>query len=103
MGYKCDICGKSLGSLKQLRDHGIVHSSERNYQCPDCDRTFRRRDDLTDHKRKHEKDVLKQKPFACQYCPYRGGSSSLLGHHKKQKHNAEFEDEKKQREKLKIK
>ena len=101
--YKCEVCSKTCGSLQQLRDHRIVHTGERNFQCQDCDRKFKKRDDLTDHRRKHEKTVEKQKPFACQYCPYRGGSSSLLYHHKKQKHKSELQEEKKEREKSKIK
>ena len=101
--YKCEICNKTCGNLDQLKDHGLIHNDERSFQCKDCDQKFRRRGLLIDHKRKHEKSVHKQKPYACQHCPYRGASSSLLWHHKKQKHKAEFEDEKKEKEKAKIK
>ena len=97
--YKCETCNKTCGSLKQLRDHGIVHSGERNFQCQDCERKFRCKTDLLDHKRSH----TGEKPFACQHCPYRGGSSSLLYHHMRQKHRAEFEDEKKEKERARIK
>ena len=100
--YKCEYCGKSCGSSVQLKDHVIIHTGERRFQCPVCDRKFKKRDDLTDHKRTHETDILKQKPFACEYCPYRGGSRSLLRHHKLQKHKVEFEEEKRERELSKI-
>ena len=36
--------------------------------------------------------------FRCPYCDYRGSSSSLLNHHKRRAHVAEFDMEKKEKE-----
>ena len=97
--YKCEVCQKSFGNSYQLQKHGIVHSDERNFHCEECGRDFKKKEYLVDHMRSH----TGEKPFACQYCPYRGASWGLLYHHKKQKHKAEFEEEKKQKEDAKIK
>ena len=97
--YKCHDCKKSFGYPGQLQRHKVVHSGEKNFQCEECGRKFKKKECLTDHKRTH----TGEKPFACQHCPYRGTSSSLLAHHKKQKHKAIFEEERKQKEKAKIK
>ena len=43
-----------------------------------------------------------EKPFACQYCLYKGSSKSLLYHHKKQVHKAEFAEEKRLKEEAKV-
>ena len=53
-----------------------------------------------DHKTAHHRG---EKPFACQYCPYRGTSSSLLWHHKRQRHKVEHEEEKKDKDKVRMK
>ena len=97
--FKCHDCERSFGSSQNLQKHKIVHSGERNFQCEECGQKFKKRQDVKDHRRSH----TGEKPFACQHCPYRGASSSLLYHHKKQKHKAEFEEEKKQKENAKIK
>ena len=39
----------------------------------------------------------------CNFCSYRGSSSSLLYHHRKQAHKAELELERKEKERHKIK
>ena len=98
--YKCEVCKKTCASQQSLKRHILVHSDERNVECPDCDRKFKDKGDLSDHKWSAHTGV---KHFACQHCPYRGATSSLLYHHKRQKHKAEFEEEKKEKEKTKIK
>ena len=44
-----------------------------------------------------------EKPYACNFCSYKGSSSSLLYHHRRQTHKTELELERKERERLKVK
>ena len=97
--FKCNDCEKSFASSQQLRRHNIVHTGEKPLQCDECGKKLGKKGDLEDHIRTH----TGEKPFACQLCPYKGSSKSLLYHHKKQKHKAEFAEERKQKEEAKIK
>ena len=98
--YQCKTCKRSFGDGGILKTHIFhVHSEERNFPCDICGTKLRKKTDLVDHMRAHSGE----KPFACQYCSYRASSTSLLYHHKKQRHRAEFYEEKKEKEKAKIK
>ena len=96
--FRCQECKKSFSTPSQLKKHLNAHNGVRPFQCDQCGRGLKDKKDLEDHKRTH----TGEKPFACQYCSYRGSSKSLLYHHKKQRHKAEFEEERKQKEAAKI-
>ena len=87
--FQCETCKKSFGSGNALRRHRLVHSGERSFTYDECGRQLKEKKDLIEHKRAHSGEKL----YACQYCPYRGTSSSLLWHHKRQRHKAEHEEE----------
>jgi len=97
--FKCGECKKSFGCPRSLKAHEIVHTGEKKFQCDECGRQFRRIGMLKDHKISH----TGRKDFVCEYCAYRGATWSLLYHHRRQKHKAEFEEEKKRKEDAKIK
>ena len=99
--HQCETCKKSFGNGCSLKKHtDLVHNDVRNFPCDECDKRFQKRGDLVDHKTAHHRG---EKPFACQYCPYRGTSSSLLWHHKRQRHKVEHEEEKKDKDKVRMK
>ena len=52
-GHPCPICFKSFVSEQQLRQHDLVHSNERKYQCQYCDRTFKQLSHVQQHTRRH--------------------------------------------------
>ena len=98
--YQCAICKQTFGEGGTLKKHiMIVHTEESNFPCSICGKNLRQKKDLVDHLRAHSGE----KPFACPYCPYRASSTSLLYHHKKQRHRAEFDEERNEKEKAKIK
>ncbi|XP_055639127.1 zinc finger protein 678-like [Toxorhynchites rutilus septentrionalis] len=71
---KCEICGKSVAYMK---DHMRMHSEQKKYKCPDCDRSFSQSNNLVYHMRKH----TGEKPFACDKCDKRFiCKSHLLSH-----------------------
>lgn len=58
---KCEICGKVVTYMKY---HMRIHSGEKKYQCPQCDRSFSQSNNLLYHVRTH----TGEKPFACDKC-----------------------------------
>lgn len=39
----CQLCGKTCKDRRALQKHSWVHSSERSYSCPKCDKRFHSR------------------------------------------------------------
>ena len=93
----CSICNKSFSDHSSLKRHGLVHQEEGKFPCDICGKVLKKRDSLRDHMRTHNGE----KPFHCNYCHYRGSSSSLLAHHKKQRHPDEVREEKRLKEETK--
>lgn len=54
--FRCETCGRSLGSAGAWREHrDCVHSEERRFACGVCGSTFKRQRDVRTHcARKHE-------------------------------------------------
>lgn len=64
-GFKCDKCGKILGSRRNLSRHlAMMHRLDLSYECKSCLKNFRSHVDFVVHMRSH--DVLK--PFHCSKC-----------------------------------
>ena len=61
----CNICGKKLGNLKNLKKHYKLHSGLRNYKCKFCDKSYKRSDHLNRHMITHQEEKT---PFECNYC-----------------------------------
>ena len=96
--FKCNDCNKSFASAGELKRHNNSHTGEKPFQCSECGQGLYTKEDLVDHLRTH----TGEKPFACQYCLYKGSSKSLLYHHKKQVHKAEFAEERRRKEEANI-
>ena len=48
--YQCSLCAKNFNSKRKLTLHKIVHSDERNFVCVKCNRRFKHRTSLNNHK-----------------------------------------------------
>ncbi|NXE30027.1 ZN189 protein, partial [Ardeotis kori] len=46
-------CGKSFVCRSWLVRHRMTHTGERPYKCSQCDKTYRRKDYLLSHQRRH--------------------------------------------------
>ena len=44
--YPCDICGKKFTRPQHVTRHKILHTGEKPFACPNCNRTFNREDKL---------------------------------------------------------
>lgn len=50
---KCTICGHLVVDKRTLREHMISHSEERNEQCPECDKCYKTKKNLSVHRKIH--------------------------------------------------
>ncbi|XP_064109566.1 PR domain zinc finger protein 10-like [Macrobrachium nipponense] len=54
MPHICSICGKEMPSVDKLKIHMLSHSDRRDFLCPDCGKSFKRKDKMREHsKRMH--------------------------------------------------
>lgn len=62
--FSCNVCGKTFGSVKNLKIHWRCHTGEKPYECIQCGRSFYQAGDLTKHIRVH----TGEKPYPCHHC-----------------------------------
>ena len=60
----CDVCGKIFIDSKSVKDHMVIHSTERKFACETCGKSFRTKQCLKQHSFIH----AEVKPFICSYC-----------------------------------
>lgn len=55
--FQCSVCGKSLASRQNLKEHSFIHSGDKPYACkePGCGMSFRQGTHLSSHKKTHQK------------------------------------------------
>ena len=55
--YECKVCDAKMHSMKILKSHSLIHTTETPFSCPieNCDQRFNNGGSLFHHKRKHKK------------------------------------------------
>lgn len=74
--FSCTNCSKKFAIERHLRDH--MRSHVNHYKCPQCDMTCASPSTLTNHIRYRH---TKEKPFACEFCAYRGKTPADIKSH----------------------
>ena len=84
--FVCNKCDQRFKTIEGYKKHHSVHTNVRPFDCPqnDCNKTFKRKSDLTAHQSIHL-----NKPFKCKKCDQLfSDKNSLISHkcfHYKQK------------------
>ena len=66
-GLTCEVCGRVFGKRAKLQEHMLIHTGERPFQCPQCDKGFRRKSHLARHiSLLHSQSG--EKPHQCPQC-----------------------------------
>ena len=79
--WKCPHCFKIMNTSEKMKKHMMIHI-QKPYKCDICNRGFKRKDHLNEHRRTH----TGEKPYACHLCSFRSTQSSNLKSHIRNKH-----------------
>ncbi|KAJ0169882.1 hypothetical protein K1T71_014488 [Dendrolimus kikuchii] len=78
--FVCDSCGRVFSRQDYLQKHILTHTGEKRHKCPHCDFRATQKSSLTVHIRKH----TGERPYSCDLCPQQCTSSSnLLAHRRR--------------------
>ncbi|XP_050092805.1 zinc finger protein OZF-like [Anopheles aquasalis] len=82
--HRCEQCEKDFPTKNSLNGHmAYVHGEQKDrFPCPQCDRTFRRRRELTEHTSRHNGTAL----YECKECGKSFYTSSSYATHRKRYH-----------------
>ncbi len=81
--YECATC-KAVFKHKSVRDrHLVQHGSDTSFKCEQCDHSYVRKADLTQHMKQKHFVVKKKDMFQCDKCDFATKTYRQLGYHKK--------------------
>ncbi|XP_028985692.1 uncharacterized protein si:dkeyp-84f3.9 isoform X2 [Betta splendens] len=75
--FKCGYCSRTYKFLSQFVIHQRVHTGERPFKCPDCDKSFSKNSNLNLHLKTHKKSNIYQK---CPFCKIKFSCSEYPSH-----------------------
>ena len=76
--FQCEICQKLFRKKHKLTEHKKFHPDEKKFQCPSCGKCFVQSCDL----RRHERTHTGEKPFQCKTCKKSFAQSYSLNEHR---------------------
>lgn len=85
--HVCDTCQKECTTRSALAAHvRYVHLKVQQFECNICQKQFRRRLELIEHKARHTGETL----YKCPFCPKTFASNSNYFSHRKNRHPTQF-------------
>ena len=75
--FACPECDKKFTESRTLNRHRRLHTGEKLFACPDCDKKFTDSSNLNSHRRIH----TGEKPFVCPDCDKKFKRNSDLNRH----------------------
>ena len=73
--YECEICGSKFFKKRELKTHRAQHDSRELYSCTECTATFKDRETLLVHLKRHRKS------FQCSQCGHNFFNRGHLSEH----------------------
>ncbi|XP_061713736.1 zinc finger protein 595-like isoform X2 [Cydia pomonella] len=86
--YNCNDCGLALKTKDTLRNHLLLHRSNKDYPCELCSKSFQKLDYLRVHMVTH----TKEKRYECRYCSARFGRAHHRSRHEATAHQKQLKD-----------
>ena len=77
--FVCPDCDKQFKTIGNLNIHRRIHNAEKPVACPDCDKQFKRNEIFITHRRIH----TGEKPFTCPDCDKKFTQSYSLNNHRR--------------------
>ncbi|TDG50039.1 hypothetical protein AWZ03_003549 [Drosophila navojoa] len=75
--FVCDVCGKRVRTVSELKEHMLVHTDDRPFVCPICGAAFKNRKRLNIHNQTHG-----EPSYECEICGKKLQTRAIWNKHK---------------------
>ncbi|EDW16408.2 zinc finger protein weckle [Drosophila mojavensis] len=75
--FVCDVCGKRVRTVSELKEHMLVHTDDRPFVCPICGAAFKNKKRLNIHNQTHG-----EPSYECEICGKKLQTRAIWNKHK---------------------